>query len=401
MNIDGHFCLTYAVLRAAGFTQPQALLAANCAETVDINIFELTIPFADGSSYVPRRTFLPTSFSVWHPIDDEDVDKLNRDPALVYSTDKMFHFICPGAPINGVPQVTTPVTDINLNPVNQTAWNFAFNSGLAAQDIHTFGIMLHMLADTFSHQQFYGLYWNGNASTNYEGLPFSDMDKAKIDTLWESGLTDGHGVMLHLPDSPTLKYTFTRDDGSGEVVVRDNNIEWQKAIKFLYAYARWYLKGCVPGQALESIPQPVFDSFVNYYAKNSAMYSQEDFSQPWFDTFISAIADGAFVDLNGNPIKDTLPAYNEIDIWWQCFQASSTQPCTTPEPTPAIYGGVIEMYNNAPLEYAKFVNTDMAKFWVGVDNIFTWMVDYLTKIGDPMPLPSPPPASNPSLLSKL
>jgi len=388
MNIDGHFCLTYAVLRAAGFTQPQALLAANCAETVDINTFEISIPFTDGTSYVPKRTFLPTSSPGWDIRGDIGDVIQNRTPTLVFSTDKMFHFICPGAPANGVPRVTTPVADINLNPVNQTAWNFAFNSGLAAKDIHTFGIMLHMLADTFSHQQFYGLFWKGNAPANFDGLPFGFEDKAAIDGLTMAGLTDGHGVMLHLPDSPTLKYTFTRADGSGEIVVRDNNIEWQKAIKFLYAYARWYLKGCVPGQALESIPQPVFDSFVNYYSKNSAMYSQENFSQPWFDTFISAIADGALVDLNGNPIKDTLPTYNEIDIWWQCFQASSTQPCTTPEPTPAIYSGVIEMYNDAPLVYAKFVNTDMAKFWVGVDNIFTWMVDYLTRIGDPMPSPA-------------
>ncbi|MFA7243343.1 MAG: DUF6765 family protein [Sulfuricellaceae bacterium] len=394
MNIDGHFCLTYAVLRAAGFTQSQAYLASTCAETVDINTFEITIPFVGGSSYGPKRTFLPTGAC------DEGMSQ-NWDPAVVYSSDKMFHFICPGAPVNGAPQTTTPVTDINLNPVNRTAWDLAFNSGLAALDIHTFGITLHMLADTFSHQQFYGLYWNGNAPANYKGLPFSDGDKADIDALWIAGLTDGHGVMLHLPDSPTLTYTFTRADGSGDVVVRDNNIEWQKAIKFLYAYARWYLKGCVPGQALEVIPQSVFDGFVNFYSENSAMFSQSAFSQPWFDTFINAIANGAFVDLDGNPIKDTLPAYNEIDIWWQCFQASSTSPCTTSEPTPAIYDGVIELYNNAPFEYAKFVNTDMAKFWFGVDKIFVWMVDYLSKIGDPMPLSNPSyvPVANPSLNS--
>ena len=384
MNADSHLLMTYTILRVAGMKQEDAWLAAYCAETIDINIFEITIPFADGTTYTPKRTFLPTWFQ-------SGVIE-NFEMCHVFDTDQMFHFVIPGAPINGVNQLTTPANDLEGNITNQTIEHLMYEGckpqpyrstagkGLGT-DLYTFGCILHMLADTFSHQQFYGNKDKRNVPVSYDGLPLSFEEKAEANTLYEMGLDEGHGQLMHLPDAPMLQYSWQRKVEGNPSVKRDNALEWKKSFIAIYRFARYYLNGCQEVPEI-NMPDELLGQFVQYYEDHKALYRTPRFTREQFDAWYQAIESGRFIDCDGKKIQDNLPEYNEIDIWWNCFQHSSERPMPERDkPHPEIYAGEIKLYNDAFFQKEKFHQTDMYKFWSAVDRIYDWMVAYYKSLG--------------------
>ncbi len=247
MQKDFHHAVTYTVARLAGFDHHSANVIGSSAQYVDDAIGEGVIDFTNGTQYryiasahkhLDRRNFRDQeNRKIWIP----------------------FHFLPGnngkrprGKLAKGKDYRKKLITRRNSH-VAQDMLRESIRSKNEPWGLHLFGIVMHVYADTWAHQDFIGKV------DKYNNVKIVDKDhkldraflkklkqffKENFDELlgrFVSGLLPlGHAAALACPDLPYLKWTYIR---KGEVVFRDNPKEYTLAVKHMYRAMCRFLTG--------------------------------------------------------------------------------------------------------------------------------------------------------------
>ena len=220
MQVDSHFYVTYILCRWAGIDHNKSSKIAYASQYVDDNTMSKLIKFSDESIYKPECTAHPT-------VDIDQLSSYNGTEVLV-----PFHFF----PDSDHGKVV--IFDRNLD-----LKSLVFGETVPS-DIDPYiylGILLHVIADTYSHQEFYGFRNNYNkvsANTrSVKGLLESTLLKLK--TKISSQLPIGHAAAVEMPDIPGLKWSYVRDD---KAFIVNNESIYLQAYKSLYSVILFFIK---------------------------------------------------------------------------------------------------------------------------------------------------------------
>ncbi|MCR5627793.1 MAG: hypothetical protein K6F99_10775 [Lachnospiraceae bacterium] len=257
MNKDFHYFGTYCASRLAGFSYEEGLRIASAALFVDL----CTASFLDSvggpySAATTQQTF---------EMANARTDYVGlQDITRIWSS---FHFLPrdlyakrKGASkryLNKFRLICGPNGDL----VKETI-NLAKNGSL-----ESIGIAMHVIADTWAHQNFAGtpsLVINNTTDDFVEILPDGterkisfvhkagageDIENARfINTMYstseKSVMNLGHGRAGHLPDYSYIKYRYLPAWGNYREIIKDNQSDYYHAFAQL-VYAMRYLRGYI------------------------------------------------------------------------------------------------------------------------------------------------------------
>jgi hypothetical protein len=173
MNIEFHYYITKYLALSAGFDEDEAEIIAYSSQFVDDNYLRLTLQTEDEKTYI---NYISQTRDITNP------------PAKLMRIYLLFHYF-PGDPIS--PKVRRRDGKMHLlmtTPGNTFAQDVFYSANLN-DNLYSLGIASHMLADTFAHQNFVGLYDELNS----------------INGIWQPMVPKiGHSDAEHKPDIPNL-----------------------------------------------------------------------------------------------------------------------------------------------------------------------------------------------------
>lgn len=218
MQIDFHHATTYVAARLAGFTEKNAAIVAHAAQYVDDATSSGVVHFTNKALYHRLSSAHKT-------LDPRNSIELNNH--LVWIP---FHFL-PGN--GGGSAADNP--DLSFiekivcrsgddNPIAGEMVREAIRVKGRPCSLHRLGITMHVLADTWAHQQFAGVEDTINEvedaeDTGQSGV-FSRTGLKLMDLLDDTLPPLGHARANVLPDMPFLSWEYT--NGAGLQVRRDN-----------------------------------------------------------------------------------------------------------------------------------------------------------------------------------
>jgi len=211
MRIDFHFYTIYALARAAGFKPDDAYVIAYASQYTDDEIREDKIYFEDGDIFAP---FI-TAHAIIHPAAITD-----RVCTRVWVP---FHFM-PGDLGRGDEVMLARAN----GPFIQKVIGEFFEYELRPDSLHMLGIILHVYADTWSHQNFMGMVndLNNISEVRVEGEEEGFIEhhledlKGKVKEYVVPNL--GHAQAGSIPDEPFRKWSYLDYQGMAH---RVNNHE--------------------------------------------------------------------------------------------------------------------------------------------------------------------------------
>jgi hypothetical protein len=245
MNKDFHYYGTYSAAYLSGYTHEESLQIARAAFFVDL----CTKPVLNsvGAPLAAATTMLAMEMADAgaDPISQQDLTRIWSSfhflPYDLYSTRKgcgkkymqKYHLIC------------KPNGDLLVETVNQ----------VKGKDLEAAGVAMHVLADTWAHQNFAGTPSRVINDTNYhfyEVLPDGterkvnffpnpavpdDLEKGNYTASMRQGseisvMNLGHGRAGHLPDYSCMRYKYLPAWADYEEVLKDNPSD------FMYAYCQ-------------------------------------------------------------------------------------------------------------------------------------------------------------------
>ena len=251
MKIDGHYYAILAFCRACGFKKDSAKVVAYASQFVDdakINLmfFKEPGPIIEHDTIGNRPAFfnMATCHSYFR------IETFNYE-AMVNNT-IAFHFVpgCKGATF------TKKLRCQEESPVILDILNDVF----LEDNLIKLGIVLHALADSYTHQGFSGMLSKVNDIKNCEakdkvnlGLLYRILHIAKqfsqekyekyFDRLVPAY---GHGQAMEFPDIPSLVWSYEYDysdkfDGSYKIVEIDNKERFTRAFSSIRKHLESYL----------------------------------------------------------------------------------------------------------------------------------------------------------------
>jgi hypothetical protein len=290
MQIDFHHAVTYVAVRLAGLSAVDAGKVAHAAQYVDDSTHDGPIKFKTGERYV-RATSAHKTMDFVQNVDEND----NR---LVWLP---FHFL-PGneAPPAGVKDKEAFMYRLMCKPNSQIAQEMMHHCVKHSDlpfSLHRLGVALHTYVDTWAHQQFVGTLCDLNSVKSLKAL--SDPVYAKSQTYKDltsfkeqmaqylaNHLPLGHAGAVTMPDLPFLTWRFVRDNG--EVVERNNPVDFMKAVHAAFNMTRRYIAGDVN---LPDADLPAADAaLIDHMLRTTLAIEGEDRHPVW----LQAIADGKF-----------------------------------------------------------------------------------------------------------
>lgn len=141
MQADFHFYVIYALARAAGMDPDRAFTVAYSSQHTDDAKYEHTLEFENGGRFpqvvTAHRFFGPSALT----------------PAVCYRVWIPFHFL----PGNVGSEFYERMVTRSRSVTAQRTVQDVLNSPLKPYSLHRLGIVLHLYADTWSHQNFLGL----------------------------------------------------------------------------------------------------------------------------------------------------------------------------------------------------------------------------------------------------
>ena len=210
MQEDFHFYTIYVLSRSAGFDESNARIVAYSSQHTDDAKHGHAIEFINGGRF--SQTMTAHRFL--------DLDSIKKD--ICYKIWMPFHFL-PGN--LGVDFYERMITRPN-SPVARKMIDDLLGSSLKAYSLHLLGIILHVYADTWSHQDFIGLIHDmndirdirveGEQESFIEGL----LEKLKMEILEYAAPNLGHAQAGTIPDEPFRTWEYT--DWSGRRKFRQN-----------------------------------------------------------------------------------------------------------------------------------------------------------------------------------
>lgn len=250
MQADMHYYGTYAMARAAGFSEESCYLIAYSAQYVDDNAADDFIEFDDGGRIDKEAT-------AHHPVDIRNVGHfVPEDQRKVWVP---FHFL----PGNEGAKYTRRLRCVKDSPIAQEMVQNHAEQVDKEFGLYLIGIAAHVYADTFSHYGFSGVSSRGN-KVHQEKIEFGQIgsqikqyiaDKAKtffekerrkehggwlanirkvLDVtqanIAEFGGALGHGPVATYPDRPFLTWRFVYEEDN-------ESSDWRKN-------SETFLEGC-------------------------------------------------------------------------------------------------------------------------------------------------------------
>ncbi len=237
MQIDFHHAVTYVTARIAGFPHEDAEIIAYSAQYVDDATCSGPVCFNNGARY--HR--ISSAHVMWDPKNLVDGD--NREVWLP------FHFLPGNGNLEG--DATPEGKFINKliclpdSPVAKDMVKAAICDRDKPYGLHRLGIVMHVYADTWAHQQFAGVLHEVNEvekarETGKTGV-FKNLDTFLGDLLDDAIPALGHGRANILPDMPFLSWQYK--NGRKEPVSRNNTEEFCKAADRMCVAMKQYLAG--------------------------------------------------------------------------------------------------------------------------------------------------------------
>jgi hypothetical protein len=211
MRVDFHFYTIYASARAAGFKPDDAYIIAYASQYTDDEIREDKIYYEDGEVFDP--------FITGHAIfDPEAITERVCERVWV-----PFHFV-PGSLGRGDEVMLARAN----GPFVQKVIGEFFEYDLRPDSLHMLGIILHVYADTWSHQNFMGMIndMNNISEVKVEGEEEGFIEhhlselKEKVKEYLVPNL--GHAQAGSIPDEPFRKWEYLDYNGMAQ---RVNNRE--------------------------------------------------------------------------------------------------------------------------------------------------------------------------------
>lgn len=317
MEIDFHHGTTYVLSRMAGFTPEQAYIIAYSAQYVDdagtyfasqvLQMFEWHAVFFDTYEIYE---YIDSSHSMF---DISNVKELDQHKVWI-----PFHFLPAGDGGTFVEKVTCrKAWDVEGQWINRVAQDMVTevvkNAGNRPWGLHRLGITMHVLADTFAHQ-------------NFGGIKCKDMNNVlQIEISSPSGYSApgavirnlpalGHARAEHLPDLPFVSWSYTND--AGDQVMRDNPSDYVDAAAIMLQTLREYKENFYPDQP--SPPSPDVEQDSQKIQSLFTQLSDKDGNvrnQAWVDEINS----GGFRCCNGNE-QAVYFKEGEKNSWWSQVQ---------------------------------------------------------------------------------
>ncbi len=173
MNIEFHYYITKYLAIKAGFDKGESEIIAYSSQLVDDNSFQFSIETPEGTAY---ENYISQTKNITKPL-----KKLMR----IYL---LFHFL-PGNPTSSkVRRLDGKMHLLMTSPASSYSQEIFFES-TKNDNLFSLGIASHMLADTFSHQNFVGTFDEINA----------------LKGVWETLMPNiGHADAGYKPDIPNL-----------------------------------------------------------------------------------------------------------------------------------------------------------------------------------------------------
>ena len=173
MNIEFHYYVTKYLALNAGFDEDESEILAYSAQFVDDNFTRFKIQVEDNDNY---ENYISQTSDITQP-----AKKLLR----IYL---LFHFF-PGDPISPKVRRRDGKMHLLMTTSGNTLAQDVFYSVNKDDNLYALGIASHMMADTFSHQNFIGFFDEINS----------------LSGVWETLVPNiGHADAGHKPDIPNL-----------------------------------------------------------------------------------------------------------------------------------------------------------------------------------------------------
>lgn len=180
MNIEFHYYITKYLAVNAGFSPDEAEIIAHSSQFVDDNIKQFFITMPDNKS--EYHNYISQT---------KDITKPKKELLRIYV---LFHFF-PGDPSYYKATRRDGKMHLMLTTPGSTHAVEVFLSLADVTNLYLIGIASHMLADTYSHQNFTGTFDEINAMKG----------------VWEELIPNiGHADALYKPDIPNLNWTDPR-----------------------------------------------------------------------------------------------------------------------------------------------------------------------------------------------
>jgi len=314
MNINFHYFTIKALASYAGFSESEAQTIAAYSQFVDdYNLYDalyltkvpdyalfLSQQVLGGYLFSPVATAIPSSY---------DTTLLSR-PDFPIKTAIPFHYI-PNRPLNSQSESITHyrtqassfskpclITDMLLEA------KMTYLSTHNTLSLMYMGMLLHIFADTYAHQNFNGYH-------SYENFSFltnatSNINDSEITYLYLPSMSSqmyaiGHNEVSHAPDDTFLSFEMSYSNSNSETYPeeysltyqRNNSTEFLIAAKEILSYLRsvklqselnttqWnslsalllqgFLTSSTKIQALSSHWQKLFPTYQFYYSKESML----------------------------------------------------------------------------------------------------------------------------------
>lgn len=205
MRKDFHFYAIYALARAAGFPPEQAYTVAYSSQYTDDAVSEEAIGFEDDPEFRPVLTA--------HRL----VDLQSVAERTCHRVWMPFHFL-PANQGGDLPErlVTKPQGE---SEIAQEIIRSFLQLPPLPYSLHQLGIILHVLADTYSHQNFLGLRNRLNSISEVEIPGEADLLRKLVDLLAPNL---GHAQAGSIPDIPFITWQYRTSQGE---LVRVANLE--------------------------------------------------------------------------------------------------------------------------------------------------------------------------------
>ena len=197
MQIDFHFYTIYALARAAGFKPDDAHIIAYSSQHTDDAKYEHALEFENGGRFQqvlsahrlfnPRAIKKTTCYRIWLP----------------------FHFL-PGN--LGRDFYERMLTKANSIIAQRMAAEF-LSSDLKPYGLHRLGIILHVYADTWSHQNFMGIKHDMNDVKWVKGIKKSLLKSLTLKALGYWAPKVGHAQVGTVPDEPYRNWEYKDYEG--------------------------------------------------------------------------------------------------------------------------------------------------------------------------------------------
>jgi hypothetical protein len=271
MKIDFHYYTIFALLKFLGMTDTNAQIVAYSSQQVDDARYGHTLYFESGGRAV--QTMAQHDFL--------SLKADNKD--IMFDVYVPFHYL---PALEGDTFEEKLICKPNSKTV-QALYAFAEEKLDAEYGLHLLGIILHVIADTYSHNQYSGIESDYNLVSEVR-TKRDDYNKVRWFQLNAAKLAPpiGHAYVYDLNDESNMVWSYT--NAIGKPITLDNKVVYKKACFEIYA-------------ALQSIrdshaylfPDKT-SSLDQYYETISALYSDYSMIEEREKLWLSTFRNGAF-----------------------------------------------------------------------------------------------------------